>query len=82
MRALLNDLAEINNKDHASISYRFEPVSDHDNRLIVRKLGNGFHQFLFVLRVNVGGRFVHNDKETHFDTSRFGHRTVKILQYR
>ena len=42
MRALLNDLAEINNKDHASISYRFEPVSDHDNRLIVRKLGFSF----------------------------------------
>ena len=61
MGALLNDLTVIDNKNLVGMAHSFQPVSNHNDRLIVGQFCNGLHQLLLVLRVHVGGGFVQND---------------------
>ena len=61
VRALLNDLAVIDHKNLVGMAHSFQPVGDHDDRLIVGQFHNSLHQLLLVLRVHVGGGFVQND---------------------
>ena len=58
MGALLNDLTVIDNKNLVGMAHSFQPVSNHNDRLIVGQFCNGLHQLLLVLRVHVGGSFV------------------------
>ena len=61
MRALLNDLTVIDNKNLVGMAHGFQPVGNHNDRLIVGQFCNGLHQLLLVLRVHVGGGLVQND---------------------
>lgn len=61
VRALLNDLAVIDHKNLVGMAHSFQPVGDHDDRLVVGQFCNGLHQLLFVFRVNIGCGFVQND---------------------
>ena len=61
MGALLNDLAVIDNEYHIGVAHGFQPVGDHDDRLIVGQFRNGLHQLLFIFGVDIGGGFVQND---------------------
>ena len=61
MGALLNDLTVIDNKNLVGMAHSFQPVSNHDDRLIVGQFCNGLHQLLFVFRVNIGSGFVQNN---------------------
>ena len=61
VRALLNDLAVIDHKNLVGMAHGFQPVGNHNDRLIVGQFCNGLHQLLLVLRVHVGGGFVQND---------------------
>ena len=61
MRALLDDLTVIDHKNLVGMAHSFQPVSDHDDCLIVGQFRNGLHQFLFIFRVDIGSGFVEND---------------------
>ena len=61
MRALLDDLTVIDNEYFVGVAHSFQPVSDHDDRLIVGQFRNGLHQLLFIFGVNIGSGFVQND---------------------
>jgi len=61
MGALLNDLAVIDNEYHIGVAHGFQPVGDHDDRLIVGQFRNGLHQLLFIFGVNIGSGLVQND---------------------
>lgn len=43
------------------MAHGFQPVGNHNDRLIVGQFRNGLHQLLLVLRVHVSGGFVQND---------------------
>ena len=43
------------------MAHSFQPVSNHDDRLIVGQFCNGLHQLLFIFGVNIGSGFVQND---------------------
>ena len=58
MGALLNDLTMIDHKNLVGMAHGFQPVSDHDDRLVVGQFRNGLHELLFVFRVNIGSGFV------------------------
>ena len=58
--ALLDDLAVIDNKYPVGVAHSFQPVSDHDNRLIVGQFCNGLHQFLFIFGVNSYDSLIRN----------------------
>ena len=61
MGALLNDLAVIDNKNLVGMAHGFQPVSNHNDRLIVGQFRNSLHQLLFIFGVNIGSGFVQND---------------------
>ena len=61
MGALLNDLAVIDHKNLVGMAHGFQPVGDHDDRLIMGQFRNGLHQLLFIFGVDIGGGFVQND---------------------
>ena len=61
MGALLNDLTMIDHKNLVGMAHGFQPVSNHNDRLIVGQFRNGLHQLLFIFRVHVGGSFIQND---------------------
>ena len=61
MGALLNDLTVIDNKNLVGMAHGFQPVGNHNDRLIVGQFCNGLHELLFVFRVNIGSGFVQND---------------------
>ena len=61
MGALLNDLAVIDNKNLVGMAHGFQPVGDHDDRLIVGQFCNGLHQLLFIFGVNIGSGLIQND---------------------
>lgn len=61
MGALLNDLTVIDHKNLVGMAHGFQPVGNHNDRLIVGQFRNGLHQLLLVLRVHVSGGFVQND---------------------
>ena len=61
MGALLNDLAVIDHKNLVGMAHGFQPVGDHDDRLIVGQFRNGLHQLLFIFRIHIGGCLVQND---------------------
>ena len=58
MGALLDDLAVIDYKNLVGMAHSFQPMSDHDDRLIVGQFRNGLHQLLFTFGVNIGSSFV------------------------
>src|SRR5699024_10186720 len=60
MGALLNDLAVIDHKNLVGMAHGFQPVGDHDDRLIMGQFRNGLHQLLFIFGVDIGGGFVQN----------------------
>lgn len=43
------------------MAHGFKPMGDHDDRFVVRQLGNGFQQLLFALGVNIRRRLIEND---------------------
>ena len=43
MRALLDDLAVIDHEDSVSILHSFQPVSNHDDRLIILNFAKKLH---------------------------------------
>ena len=45
---LLNDLAVLVNGYSVGISHGFQPVSDHNDRLVMGQLRDGLHQLLFI----------------------------------
>ena len=61
MGALLDDLTVIDNEYFVGMAHSFQPVSNHDDRLIVGQFRNGLHQLLFIFGVNIGSGFVQND---------------------
>ena len=61
MRALLDDLAVIDNEYFVGIAHGFQPMSNHDDGLILGQFGDGLHQFFFIFRVNIGRGLVQND---------------------
>src|SRR5699024_6911326 len=61
MGALLDDLTVIDNKNLVGMAHSFQPVGDHDDRLVMGQLRDSLHQLLLVLRVHVGGGLVQND---------------------
>ena len=61
MCTLLNDLTVIDNEYFVGVAHSFQPVSDHDDRLIVGQFRNGLHQLLFIFGVNIGRGLVQND---------------------
>ena len=61
MGALLNDLTMIDHNNLVGMAHGFQPVSNHDDRLIVGQFRNGLHQLLFIFGVNIGSGFVQND---------------------
>ena len=61
MRALLDDLTVIDHKNLVGMAHGFQPVGDHDDRLIVGQRRDSLHQLLFVFRVNIGRGLVQND---------------------
>ena len=61
MGALLNDLTVIDHKNLVGMAHSFQPVSNHDDRLIVSQFRNSLHQLLFIFGVNIGSGFVQND---------------------
>ena len=54
MGALLDDLTVIDNKNLVGMAHGFQPVSNHDDRLIVGQFCNGLHELLFIFRVHIG----------------------------
>ena len=58
MGALLDNLAVIDNKNLVGMAHGFQPVSNHDDRLIVGQFRNSLHQLLFIFGVNIGSGFV------------------------
>lgn len=58
MGALLNDLTVIDHKNLVGMAHGFQPVSNHNDRLVMGQFRNGLHQLLFIFRVHVGGSFV------------------------
>ena len=61
MGALLNDLTMIDHNNLVGMAHGFQPVSNHDDRLIVGQFRNGLHQLLFIFGVNIGSGLVQND---------------------
>ena len=61
MGALLNDLTVIDHKNLVGMAHSFQPVSNHNDRLVMGQLRDSLHQLLLVLRVHVGGGLVQND---------------------
>ena len=59
--ALLDDLTVIDHEYPVGIAHGFQPVGDHDDRLIVGQFCNGLHQFLFIFRVHIGCLLIQND---------------------
>ena len=59
--ALPDDLAVIGHEYPVGVAHGFQPVSNHNDRLIVGQFCNGLHQFLFIFGVNIGRGFVQND---------------------
>ena len=55
MGVLLNDLTVIDNKNLVGMAHSFQPVSNHDDRLIEGQFCNGLHQLLFIFGVNIRG---------------------------
>ena len=53
MGALLNDLAVIDHKNLVGMAHGFQPVGDHDDRLIMGQFRNGLHQLLFIFGVDM-----------------------------
>lgn len=58
MGALLNDLTVIDHKNLVGMAHSFQPVSNHDDRLVMGQLRDSLHQLLFIFRVNIGCGFV------------------------
>ena len=61
MGALLNDLTVIDNKNLVGMAHGFQPVDNHNDRLIAGQFRNSLHQLLFIFGVNIGSGFVQND---------------------
>ena len=61
MGALLNDLTVTDNKNLVGMAHGFQPVGNHNDRLIVGQFRNGLHQLLFIFGVNIGSGFVQNN---------------------
>ena len=53
VRALLNDFAVIDHEYPIGVAHGFQPVGDHNDRLIVGQFRNGLLQLLFIFVVNI-----------------------------
>ena len=53
VRALLNDLAVIDHEYPVGMVHSFQPVGNHNDRLIVGQFRNSLHQLLFIFGVNI-----------------------------
>ena len=58
MGALLNDLTVIDHKNLVGMAHGFQPVGNHNDRLIVGQFRNSLHELLFIFRVHIGSSFV------------------------
>ena len=61
MRSFLDDSALIDHKDPIGVPYRFEPVRDHDDGLVLGQRADRGLQAISVFRVHIRRRFVEND---------------------
>ena len=59
--AALNDLSFVHHENLIGMADGFQPVSDHDNCFLLCQLADRFHQFFFILRIDVSGGLVQND---------------------
>ena len=53
MGSLLHDPSLVQYKDLICFLYGFEPVGDHQDRLVAHQRLHGFLQFIFILRINI-----------------------------
>ena len=65
--ALLYYLAVVDNKYLIGMTYRLEPVSDHDDGLVARQSLDGLLQPVLIFRVYVGRCLVKNDYRSVFE---------------
>ena len=70
MGALLDDLTVIDNEYFVGMAHGFQPMGNHDDRLIVSQFRNSLHQLLFIFGVNIGSGFVQNDDRRVFIIAR------------
>ena len=61
MSALLHDTAMVDHENLIGVTHRFQPVRDHDDRLIARQRLDRPLQPVFVFRIDVRRRFVQDD---------------------
>ena len=61
MSAALDDMSVVQHKDLVGVANGFQPVSNHDDGLVMGQCLNSTLQFILILRVNAACCLVQND---------------------